>query len=117
MAQKHSRLTPHGRFVWYSERLWQLARYLPVKSVLIESIAEFDRNCWFDAGTPPTCRVVAAHAKRIYEADLSHPIILSAEGYLMDGGHRIAKAWLLGLKEIQAVQFEVDPEPDEVRPE
>lgn len=35
----------------------------------------------------------------------------------MDGGHRLAKAWILGLKEIQAVQFEVDPEPDEVHPE
>jgi hypothetical protein len=35
----------------------------------------------------------------------------------MDGGHRLAKAWLLGLKAIYAVQFEVDPEPDEVRAE
>lgn len=48
--------------------------------------------------------------------NLSYPIILSAEGYLMDGGHRIAKAWLQGVKEIRAVQFEIDPEPDEVRP-
>jgi hypothetical protein len=32
----------------------------------------------------------------------------------MDGGHRIAKAWLLGLSEIGAVQFEIDPEPDRV---
>ena len=35
----------------------------------------------------------------------------------MDGGHRLAKAWLLDLKEIKAVQFDVDPEPDEVRAE
>lgn len=34
--------------------------------------------------------------------------------FLMDGGHRIAKAWLLGLSEIGAVQFEIDPEPDRV---
>lgn len=117
MAHKHSRLTPGGRYVWYAERLWQLARHLPVKFVSIESIPEFNQNCWFDDGDPPTCRAVAAHAKRIYEAELSHPIILSAEGYLMDGGHRIAKAWLVGAKQVQAVQFEVDPEPDEVRPE
>jgi hypothetical protein len=52
----------------------------------------------------------------INEADLSQPIILSAAGYLMDGGHRLAKAWLLKRQEIQAVQFEIDPEPDEVRP-
>lgn len=114
MAHKHSRLTPKGRYVWFAERLWRLARNLPVKNVAIESIAEFDRNCWFGDENPPTCRAVAAHAKRIYEADLSHPIILSAEGFLMDGGHRLAKAWLLNLKEIQAVQFKVDPDPDEV---
>ena len=117
VAQKHSRLKPNGRYVWYTERLWQLALDLPVKSILIESIAEFDQNCWFDVGKPPSCRAIAAHAKRIYEADLSHPIILSAEGFLMDGGHRLAKAWLLDLKEIQAVQFEINPEPDELRPE
>lgn len=116
MPQKHSRLTPNGRCVWHTERLWQLARHLPPRAVSIESIAEFDQNCWFDSGKPPTCRAVASHARRIYESDLSQPIILSAGGYLMDGGHRLAKAWLLGEKEIQAVQFEVDPEPDEVLP-
>ena len=30
--------------------------------------------------------------------------------------HRLAKAWILGMEEIQAVQFVQDPEPDEVRP-
>jgi hypothetical protein len=48
---------------------------------------------------------------------LSYPIILSSEGLLMDGGHRLAKAWLLNQKEIKAVQFEFNPEPDEIRPE
>lgn len=114
MVQKHSRLTSKGRYVWYTERLWQLSKHLAVKLVSIESIPEFDINCWFDDKNPPTCRAVAAHAKRIYEADLSHPIILSAEGFLMDGGHRLAKAWLLGLKEIPAVQFEVNPAPDKI---
>ena len=117
MAQKHSRLTPNGRYIWFTERLWQLTKHLLVKPVPIDSIAKFDQNCWFDANDSPTCRAVAIHAKRICEADLSYPVILSAEGFLMDGGHRLAKAWLLGLKEIDAVQFEVDPEPDEVRAE
>lgn len=117
VAHTHSRPTAEGRYVWFVERLWQLAQALPVKSILIHSIAEFDQNCWFDSSTLPTCRAVAAHARRIYEANLSYPIILSAQGDLMDGGHRLAKAWLLGLEEIQAVQFEVDPAPDHVRPE
>jgi hypothetical protein len=117
IPQKHSRLTPHGRYFWYTERLWQLTRALPVKMVAIHAIPEFDQNCWFSNTAPPTCRAVASHAKRIYEADLSYPIILSAAGHLMDGGHRLAKAWLLGLAEIQAVQFTEDPAPDYILPE
>ena len=116
MPQRHSRMTPQGRFVWHTERLWELSRNLPVKSVSLECIPEFDQNCWFGPTTLPTCREVALHAQRIWEADLSHPIILSSEGHLMDGGHRIAKAWLLGMEEVKAVQFTEDPEPDEILP-
>ena len=32
----------------------------------------------------------------------------------MDGMHRVAKAWLLGHTEIQAVQFTQDLEPDQI---
>ena len=35
MAEKHSRLTPAGRLVWFTERLWYLARGLPVRQVPI----------------------------------------------------------------------------------
>lgn len=112
MAQKHSRLTDDGRLVWFVERLWYLARDLPVHQVPLDAIREFDQNCWFSAATPPTCRAVADHVQRILDADLNYPIILSAEGYLMDGGHRIAKAYLAGIPTISAVQFLQDPEPD-----
>jgi hypothetical protein len=112
MAGKHSRLTSKGRYVWFVERLWHLARALPVRQIPIDQIAEFDHNCWFGPTSFPTCRAVAEHTRRILEADLRYPIILSAEGYLMDGGHRIAKAYLLKWNEISAVQFPLDPEPD-----
>lgn len=68
-------------------------------------------DCWFGEDTP-TCREVARHTKKIMEADLSFPVILSSEGLLMDGGHRIAKAWIAGEETVQAVQFIEDPEPD-----
>ena len=112
--QKHSHVTAAGRAFWHTERLWQLAKRIPVTTVSIESIQEFDQNCWFSE--PPTCRQVAEHARRISEADLSHPIILSANGRLMDGGHRLARAWLEGMTEVKAQRFEVDPEPDYVEP-
>ena len=110
--QKHSHPTPQGRAFWYTQRLWQLAAGLPVTTVAIDSIPEFDQNCWFVE--PPTCRQVAEHARRILEADLSYPVLLAADGRLMDGGHRLARAWLEGRMEVGARRFEVDPEPDYV---
>ena len=112
MAQKYSRLTPEGRLVWFVERLWYLTRDLPVKQIPIDQIREFDQDYWFGPMSPPSCRAVAEHAWRIFEADLQHPIILSAGGYLMDGGHRIAKAYLQQMQTVTAVQFVDDPEPD-----
>ena len=103
--------------VWEAERLWDLSKELPVKTVPLSAIANFDDVCWFHSnGAKPTCRAVASHAKRIYEADLSRPIILSGSGIMMDGMHRVAKAWLLGMEKIQAVQFSADPPPDQVLP-
>ena len=113
---KHSHLTDRGRSFWNTARLWELAQGLPVQTVPLDRLAEFDQDCWFGPDAAPTCRAVAAHAKRIQEADLSHPVILAADGRLMDGGHRVSKAWLLGLSEIAAVRFETDPEPDWIEP-
>ena len=104
MAEKHSRITLQGRFYWWTQRLWELSQDLP--------IITFEQNCWFFTLEEATCKAVAAHAQRIIRADLSYPIILSAQGFLMDGGHRLSKAWLNGMTQINAVRFEIDPEPD-----
>lgn len=116
MPEKHSRIIAGNRVVWHTERLWELARDLPVKLVALDDLPELDRDCWFGTAHVPTIRTVAKHARRIRDADRSYPIILSADGGLMDGGHRLAKAWLEGATEIRAVQFAVDPEPDQVIP-
>ena len=103
------------RQAWQVERLWELSKALPVRQVRIDDIAGFDQVTWFSLDGPlPTCRAVAQHAKRIYEADLRHPVILSARGGVMDGMHRIARAWLEGKEVIDAVRFAVNPEPDEL---
>ena len=52
----------------------------------------------------------------INAADLTHPVILSADGGLMEGGHRIAKAYLLGLTTVRARRFVADPAPDWIVP-
>ncbi|HEX4683107.1 MAG TPA: hypothetical protein VH277_10375 [Gemmatimonadaceae bacterium] len=50
----------------------------------------------------------------VHDAELSYPIILAANGAIMDGRHRVTKALMLGLETIDAVQFGEDPAPDHV---
>ena len=79
----------------------------------LDSIREIDENFWFgDKNDKPTCRAIVEHARLIQGADLSFPIILSSDGRVMDGMHRVAKAVLEGRETIEAVKFSEDPEPD-----
>lgn len=112
---KYTRPLGEGRRgLWWTDRLWALATDLPVQRVEVASIPELEIDCWFGERHVPTIREVAGHARRIFDADPSYPVILCAEGRLMDGGHRLAKALLAGAVEIDAVRFPVTPEPDEI---
>jgi hypothetical protein len=111
----HSTEINGKRYIWFTERLWKLAQGLPEFDLEVESLQELDRDCWFGAGSTPTIRAVATHCKRINEVDSKFPIIINANGRLMDGGHRLARAWLAGHKTIKAVQFVEMPEPDQIK--
>jgi hypothetical protein len=111
MPETHSRTVPGGRGHHLTEHLWELSAGLPIDQVPIESIAEFDRDCWFN-GRGPSIREVAEHVRRVEAADLAYPLILNADGGLMDGGHRLAKAWLAGATHVAAVRFTETPAPD-----
>jgi hypothetical protein len=113
--QYHSRLTSRGRLIWDVHHLVELSVGLPRIRVALSSIKELDEPFWFEGSDDvATCRAVADHARLIQATDLAYPIILSSDGRVMDGMHRVAKAHMLGHKEIEAVRFEVDPEPDYV---
>jgi hypothetical protein len=90
---------------------WELVEGLPVKEVRLSELDGFDEVRWF--GGPrnilPTCRAIAEHARDIYESDLSYPIILSPTGEVLDGWHRICKAFLQGIEELDAVQLKTMP--------
>ncbi len=109
--EKHTLIREGKRLLWYTERLWALSKDLPVRRVPINEIPEFEQNCWFQS-RPPTVKEIATHAKRIFAADLSYPVILNDRGGLMDGGHRLSKAYLEGHTHVLAVQFDELPEPD-----
>jgi hypothetical protein len=86
---------------------------LPRKQISLSTIRELDEIC-LGEDERPTWRTMLDHMTLIDEADLSFPIILSSSGAVMDGMHRVAKAVRRGWSEIDAVQFDDDPEPDHV---
>ena len=51
------------------------------------------------------------HIRKVKYADLRRPIILSDEGLVMDGRHRVMRAMLDEKKYILAVRFTETPEP------
>ena len=112
--QTHSTKRDGKRNIWYTERLWELAKDLPEYDAEVELFEELDRDCWFGEGRPPTIREVADHCRRINETDPRYPLIINDNGQLMDGGHRLARALLEGQKTVKAVRFEKMPEPDEI---
>src|SRR5262245_43879573 len=111
--QYYFRPSNRGLLAWDVDRLIRLASGLPRKRIPLTGIRELDES-WSGEDERRTWRAMLEHVKLIDAADLRFPIILSASGEVMDGMHRAAKALLQGRSEIEAVQFESDPEPDHV---
>jgi len=98
---------------WDVDRLVTLTQDLPRRQVAVASIRELHQPK-FGEGEALTWRTLLEHMQLIDAADLSYPIILAADGLVMDGMHRVAKAVREGRETIDAVQFSIDPEPDYV---
>src|SRR5688500_14412677 len=111
--QYYFRPSDRGMLAWDVDRLVELTAELPRKQIPLKELNVLDEE-WFGKDEPGTWRELLEHVKLMDEADLSYPIILAADGAVMDGRHRIAKAIRAGLTYIEAVQFEVDPPPDHV---
>jgi hypothetical protein len=109
--QYHFRPGPAGLRAWDVDRLVALSAPLRPQLVPLSDIRELDEPYWGDS---MTCRAVVEHARLIQEVDLDFPIILSSDGRVMDGMHRVAKAALAGATHVRAVRFITDPPPDYV---
>ena len=110
--QYNFRPTSHGLDAWDVDNLIKASIDLPVETVALDSITDVDTDFWFKFGPAPTVRRIIDHARLIREVDLSYPIILGADGRVMDGMHRVARAILDGRSAIKAVRFVTEPEPD-----
>ena len=113
-AQTHSIVRDGKKHTWNVESLWKHAANLEPFEYRIDSISLLDEDCWFGDRHEPTIRRVLEHSKKIQDANLAYPIILSEDDVVMDGLHRICKVLLDGKATIWAVKFETNPAPDMV---
>jgi hypothetical protein len=94
--------------------IWAAAEGKPHVSVDLNALNILDEVVWF--GGPkdvrPTIRLVAERARDIFDADLSFPIIMTKSGDVLDGAHRIAKAYLQDLQTVTAVVIDHWPAAD-----
>jgi hypothetical protein len=100
-----------GILAWDVDHLITGSAAFERRRVPLSSIREL-WQAWSGDGEAQTWDELIAHVRLIEAADLSFPIILAADGSVMDGMHRVVKAVLAGADHITAVQFDTDPPPD-----
>jgi hypothetical protein len=98
---------------WDVDKLVALTAALKPVDLPLDEIGELDEPFWFSPTDPsPTCRRVAEHARLMEQVILDYPIIVDPAGRVMDGMHRVGKAWLVGMLTIKAFRLPALPEPD-----
>ncbi|MEP5728308.1 MAG: hypothetical protein ABJL67_02925 [Sulfitobacter sp.] len=111
--QYHSRSVGSDTYIWDVDKLVTAAASLEVRRVPVTDVAEINENWWYqDDQMIPTPKAIAAHMRLVLEADLQYPIILCAQGRLMDGMHRVVKSLIQNKPDIRVVRFDVTPPHD-----
>ena len=111
--QYHIREVNGETLIWDVDKLVKISEHYLPKEVMIESIDDIDKNFWFQGKDDvPSVREIAKHLEYAEKTSFKYPVILSSDGGVMDGMHRILKALMKGKETIKVVQFLEDPEPD-----
>lgn len=101
-----------GNRYWNVTNLFERAKSLEVFDLPLCAV-DLSRNVF--AGMDGNPLTLAGHVQRVQDADLSFPVILDGEGFIMDGWHRVVKALVEGLPTIKAVRFDETPPCDFTR--
>tara|TARA_Y100000310_G_C20418793_1_gene685653 strand:+ start:105 stop:464 length:360 start_codon:yes stop_codon:yes gene_type:complete len=101
---------------WQLKDIWRQSKKLKIKAVKVDDL--WDKRyakvfCWTLHGEEINNEFFLHHLERVLNADLTYPIILSEEDYILDGVHRLMKCKFLKIKYISCVQFKKDPKPNQ----
>lgn len=98
---------------WKEETILNASMGLLVERIPLACLQEeLNQDHWFQSYDNPTVLNVIKHFKRIISAELHYPIIISPTGRILDGIHRLAKAWLSQEITIDVVRLKELPESD-----
>lgn len=97
---------------WNVTTLFEFAKDLKVFNCPVASLYT-GCKVWHDEIMSPNGFVY--HVKRMMDADITKPIIISDDGFVMDGWHRIARAMYDGRTTVPAVRFDKNPSPDRTK--
>lgn len=101
------KFTSDGR-AWSAARLYKLFENEPVYDVPLRTFPLWTWQ-WEDE---LTLMKFLRHAKRVKDADLKYPILISPDGCIIDGVHRLCKAILEEKDTIKVIYIPKMPEPD-----
>lgn len=97
---------------WDLVKIWDDSKSLKTTKIKVNELWDERYSkvfCWLQEGEQVDNLFFLHHLKRVLNADLNYPIILSEERYIMDGVHRLMKAKHLGIEYIKCVQYQKDP--------
>jgi len=94
--------------IWKATSLYKAAKDLPIFQFDITGVNVEEVLRW----KLVNLRDYLNHYQRVAQANLSKPLILRSDGYIMNGWHRVIKALFENKKYLPAQKFSVDPEPD-----
>ena len=95
--QYHIREVDGDTLIWDVDKLVKISEHYLPKEVMIESIDDIDNNFWFqNKDDVPSARAIAKHIEYAEKTSFKYPVILSSDGRVMDGMHRILKALMKG---------------------
>lgn len=104
--------------------IWQAAKYMPREVIELATISDQIEDTVWGRTVLQTIQAneliehegVKKHVRRVFSADLSYPIILAPDGYILDGFHRLIKYILRKRRHIPVIRLKSLPEPCEPPP-
>lgn len=106
-GHKDGKYVDANHLAWNVTRLIEHSKDLPVFQIPLAGI-NLGQDIFPEA---PSAMKLAVHVKRAMEADLSCPILLDPNGFIMDGWHRVVKALVTGQPTLPARRFTPETMP------